>query len=254
LRRRYLLLIIVALILFSGSLFAESEEKVYKTSYQCLDMKADKRWQAEAQITNSPDKENIYILTEKGSGIYSGFSGKISWEASLEFESTEDMVRPLKMEKQTFDKKGEIIEIESQEFDFANKKAYYRCERPGKDDIIKKYNFKGDIVNRLILGLYIQKFLESGKRKQKTYMLSSEPQLYKVDIKILDTERIEVSNKERSAYKICLDPDIGLLNIFKIVLPKAYVWHSAYPEYEWLMYKGPESSVSSPKVEIVTLD
>ena len=231
-------------------------EDRFRTGYVCFDLEGNKRWSAETEITRSGgDRQDVYTLTEKGKGYYSGFKGKVSWVAALEFESNENAVKPLRMERRTISEEGEPIALEVQEFDFVNKKVTCIYEDLVKGSKRKKiFKIKGDIANRLILGLYVQKFLENGKKKQTVYMLSGEPSLYKINIKVLDKEKININGREKPAYRLCLDPDLGLFNVLKVILPKAYVWHSAAPKFEWLKYVGLEGSVSSPKVEIRTLD
>lgn len=214
------------------------------------------RWTATAEISRVPDKgDNIYLLSEKGDGSFSGFRDKISWLAQLNFESNKDTVRPLRMERLVSDKNGKLLARESQEFDFRQGKVGYKYINALTGQQTKKeIDFKGDIANRLMLGLYIQKFLENGRRRGTVYILSSEPRLYRVTIRIVGKEEVDVGGSKRQAYKLCLEPELGLLNVLKIVLPKAYVWHSSEPPFEWLRYRGLENDITSPRVEIKALN
>ena len=250
------LTILIVLFLLYPCLVLGSSEDVFKTSYECFDLKGDKRWKATTQIMQVTDgRENIYLITEKGEGIFSGFKDKMSWIATLEFKSSKDTIIPIESQKHIFDENGKMVTSSVQKFDFKNKNV--SCTRKnlltGKKKE-KNFKFKHDIVNRLMLGLYIQKVLENKKTEDTVQLLSSKPRLYKVKIKVIGQETININRKEKKAYKLCLDPDIGLLNIFKVFLPKAYTWHSATPEYEWLKYVGLESTVNSKKVEIRTVD
>ncbi len=247
---------IIILFLLSLPSFANAEVKEDKfvTNYTCFDLKGNERWKGETEISHT-DKKDIYILIERGKGYFSGFKGRISWTAKLKFLSTEDRIKPLKMEKQIFNQGGKVIARQTQKFDFANKKVTYRYENLViKRKMEKVFRFKGDIVNRLVLGLYVQKFLKNGKREQMVSILSDEPRLYRANIKVIGKEEIECNGRKKMAYKLCLDPDIGLLNIFKFILPKVHIWHLATPHYEWLKYVGLESNITSPKVEIRTED
>ena len=247
---------IIILFLLSLSFFANADvkENIFVTNYTCSDLKGNERWKGETQISHT-DKKDIYLLTERGKGRFSGFKDRISWTATLRFLSTEDIIKPLKMEKQIFNQGGKLITRQTQNFDFANRKATYCYENLiTKRKMEKVFRFKGDIVNRLILGLYIQKFLKNGEREQTVSILSDEPRLYRANIKVIGEEEIECNGRKKMAYKLSLDPDIGLLNIFKFVLPKVYTYHSVTPDYEWLKYVGLESNIASPKVEIETGD
>jgi len=247
---------IIILFLLSLSSFsnAEVKENKFVTNYTCFDLKGNERWKGETEISHT-DKKDIYLLTERGKGHFSGFKDRISWTAKLIFLSTEDTIKPLKMEKQTFNQEGKLIVRQTQKFDFTDKKATYCYENlVTKRKMEKVFRFKGDVVNRLILGLYVQKFLKNGEREQTVSILSDEPRLYRTNIKVIGKEEIECNGRKKMAYKLCLDPDIGLLSIFKFVLPKVHIWHSATPHYEWLKYVGLESNIASPKVEVETGD
>jgi len=232
------------------------EKDVFETSYACYDFKGEQRWQATTQISAPADRQKgNYLLVEKGDGYYSGFKGKVSWVATLDFQSDENIVRPLKMRKEVFDASRQKVSLETQEFDYAGNTVEVVYE----DLVLKKkrqarFNFSGDVANQLILGLYVQKFLEQGREKAMFEIVSGEPHIYKVYLRRVKKENIEVNGRSYAAYKLCLDPELGILSVAKIFLPKAYVWHSSLPKFEWLRYKGLEASLDSPQVEIRTLD
>ncbi|MBF0253269.1 MAG: DUF4886 domain-containing protein [Candidatus Omnitrophica bacterium] len=228
-------------------------EKIFKTSYECLDKDGKLRWQANTDIKEMGN--DIFIIKEQGEGVYSGFESKISWVEEMEILSDEGIVRPLKSEKHIFDEKNKLIAVKMQEYDFKNNVVTCLQEWPGNGTKIKRqYKFTKDITNRLLLGLYIQKFIEKGGTRKKIQMISDEPAIYNIELIIEGKEKINVNGMERSAYKLCLDPNLGMFNIAKIFIPKAYVWHSSNPGFEWLRFKGLEGSISSPTVEINTLE
>ncbi len=231
-------------------------EEPYVTSYKCFDTKGCERYSASASITRVPDRgPDRYALTEKGAGVLNGFSGRVSWEARLEFESTDDLVKPLSMENRVFAADGELLTIEREEFDYAAHKV--RCS--SKDVCRKKekqaeFVFDGDIVNRMALALYVEKFLLRGQRERSLTLLSGEPRLYKVGIKVVKKEDVVINGVKKEALQLRLDPDLGILNFAKAVMPEAYVWHAAVPKFEWLKYRGLENSLGSPIVEIISGD
>lgn len=228
---------------------------LYKMSYTCFSMKGKERWKAQTEIVLTlKDIVGIYTLIEKGTGIQSGFKGKISWQTNFEFEEKKGTIRPRKLEKLTF-KAGKVILKEYEDYKYSKGGNSVICR---SEDLItgrkkeESFSFKGDIVNRLLLAIYIQKFLKKDENVKFTYMLSAGPRLYRMKIKVVSKEKITINGKEREACKVCLDPQLGLLNVLKTFLPRIYVWHSAKPHYEWLQYVGPESTVASPEVRMVT--
>jgi hypothetical protein len=106
----------------------------------------------------------------------------------------------------------------------------------------------------MLQGLCGQKLIESGQTSKEMQLISPEPAIYNILVKIVGKEEIEICGKKRMAYKICFDPMLGILNFVKIFLPKAFAWHSAEPIFEWLKYDGLECSVNSPEVIITSLD
>jgi hypothetical protein len=245
-------LICFYLLTGSGLLFAAQEEAT-NMSYVCRDLAGASRWRADARITN--ERPGIYVMVEKAEGIYSSFNGRVSWVARMEFERTEDSIRPISMEKRVFDEKGGLIRLEKQEFDLANNNGICTHKEP-KRNVSRTRNFKfnKDVVTRLSLGLYAQKFLESGKTSERLQMVSEEPNVYDIELRLLDKETIEVNGRKVTAYRLSIDPYLGLFGFVKVFLPKAYAWHSAGPKREWLRYAGLEGGINSAKVEVTVVD
>jgi len=250
------LLGIVSVFFVAGSAalsHAEVVGDVYRTSYACADSKGNERWQATAEIRHK--KDNIYTITEKMNGHYSGFDGKISWIATTDFERTKNAVKPLNMDQRIFDGKGKPIAVSKQIFNYVDKVVTCTYEDLVANTTSKKeFKFSKDIINRLLQGLCGQKFIETGQASKEMQVISPEPALYNLKLKMVGLEEIDVNGVKRKAYKLCFDPQLGLLNVVKVFLPKAHVWHSAEPIFEWLKYNGLESGVNSPKVEIISLD
>lgn len=246
--------LIILLLLLPVSLSLGDDEGIFSTSYICTDSEGADRWTATSDIEHSQgDADNIFVLTEYGEGIYSGFKDEISWVSELRFESTEDLVKPIRYQKRVFNDMKELLAVETQEFDYVNKKVLcVNNDLTEKKKITKEFDFRFDVVNRLILCLYVQKFLEKGIMEKRVDLLSSEPNIYSVVIKVIDEEIIDLDGEELRSYKLCLDPNLGLLSIFKIFLPKAYIWHLARADFAWLRYEGPESNPTSIKVVIET--
>lgn len=233
-----------------------AKEDIFVTKYICKDLEGGKRWEAVTTIRALKEKgEGIYSLAEEGSGIYSGFKAPVRWKAEVEFFSDRTKIAPIEMKRSVFSENGSLIFEESQEFD--SKKNEVRWEGNWRDSgkrTRRVFGYKGDTLNRLLLGLYMQKFLANGEREKTFSLLSSEPSMYRVTARVLDTEDITVNGSTYPAYKIYLDPETGILSPLEIILPKAYAWHLARGEFNWLKYKGVEGSVTSPSVEIETLD
>jgi hypothetical protein len=238
---------------FTQSVFAGFEGDVYKVSYECRDTTGKKRWQATVEIRNKAG--DIYTITEKFEGFYFGFDGKISWIAVEDFKRTKDFVRPINMDQHIFNESGKMIATQKQYFNYTdNSVTCVQNNLINNTSSTKKFKFTKDIVNRLLQGLYVQKFLENGQASKEIQLLSPGLELYDIELRVVGREEIEINGRKRDAYKLCFDPMLGLFNLVKIFLPKAYVWHSAEPLFELLKYQGIETSVNSPEVVITALD
>jgi len=239
--------------IYTACLSYADTEVLYETSYVCRNLRGDAKWQAEYEI--SRENGDTYRMVEKGRGHYFGFRGKISWVEEIEFEGIENTVRPLWMKKRISDEAGKVIAIQEQIFDFGDNVVTCTHKDLIKNTSVeKKFKFRNNIMNRLLQGLYVQKFIENGEVQKQIQFISPEPELYNLEIRLLGAEEIEINNRKIRAYKLCMDPMLGVFNFVKLFLPKAYVWHSAEPQFEWLKYEGVENSRKSPEVVITTLD
>lgn len=218
-------------------------------TYVCRDHTGGMRWRADTRITN--ERPGVYVMVEKAEGFYSSFKGRVSWVARMEFRRTEDNIRPMRMEKRVFGEKGNLIRLEKQEFDLTGNTGTCTHEEPeNKISRTRHFKFDKDVVTRLSLGIYVQKFLENGKTCQRVQMVSEEPNAYDIELKLLDKEIIDVNGRKVTAYRLHIDPCLGVLGFAKAFFPKAYAWHFAGPNYEWLRYAGLEGGINSAEVEV----
>jgi len=240
-------------ILLAIAVSSRAEDKGPITRSQCNDLKGNKLWESTTTVVPVTGKPGHFLLTEEGRGNYGDFKGLTSNKSEFEFISDERRLEPVYLKRQVFSDDGEVIFEEAERFDVGQ----VECE---VKDLLKKedkkeiFKYKGDIVNSFLMGFYIERFLGAGEKEMTTYLVNDEPALYRVTLKVVGKEEITVKGEKRDAYKICIDPQIGFLSPVKALLPKNYDWHSTQPPYEWLMFRGLESSIHSPKVEIVSLD
>jgi len=244
-----ILILLLCILILTGSSPVLASEDVSRSEYVGRDMEGGKRWEGETEIRKK--EGDVYILTEKGEGVYSSFDGPISWVSEMEFESTEENVTPLKLVKRVFESGGNMIRLEKQDYDPANKSVTcLHKDIPRKISRTRHFKFTKDAVNKLLMRPYVQKMLEKGKRIANVQMVSEEPGFYNIDLNVIDIEEVQINGRKKRAYKLQFDPQLGLLNMAKVFFPKAYVWHSSEPEFEWLKYEGLEGDIRSEKVEI----
>ncbi|MDD5681349.1 MAG: hypothetical protein PHI59_08950 [Candidatus Omnitrophica bacterium] len=244
------LMCLLCILFLACTSVALGAEETVNINYVASDMKGTSRWRAESQIKNITP--GIYLMTEKAQGIYSSFDGFVSWIAELKFKRTENNIRPISLDKRVFDSDGKMIRREKQEFDLANNIGV--CSHEEFDKNIyrsKKFRFNKNVITRLSLALYAQKFLESGKMSEALQMVSEEPNVYNIELTRAGKEIVEVNGQKIEAYRLCIDPELGMFNFVKAFLPKSYGWCSVEPKYEWIGYTGLEGGINSEKVKIL---
>lgn len=244
--RPIIALIIPAFILVSA-FAAQSQEPVKSDEYICRDLKGNKRWQASHTIRPLKTKD-LYVLTEEGRGTYSGFKEPVRWKADTEFLDDGVKIVPLRMKKTFFSENGNVVFEGAQEFD--PEKNEVTCVKKWPDtgrQVRKTFRYKGDVVNEYLLGPYTERYLKNGEREKSFYLVSNDPAIYDIRAAVQSEEEIAINGRKMTAYKIFLDPKVGL---FGFLAPKTYVWHLAGGECNWLKYRGAEDTLNSPEVEM----
>lgn len=233
---------------------ARAEDNASSGRYACSDLKGNRRW--ESSVTVKPMKEkNLHLYTEEGNGVYSGFDGRVSWKTETEFIADGKGITPLRMKKKFVSPDGTVLFEGSQEFDPVKGEVICVKKWPATGKEVRKtLRYKGDVVNDCLLGLYTERYLKNGEREKTYYLVTNDPDIYKITAKIEAEETISVNGKNVSSYRIRLKPDVGMLGMFAGLLPQTYVWHMAGGSFSWLKYKGAEDTLDSPEVEMETLD
>jgi len=83
---------------------------------------------------------------------------------------------------------------------------------------------------------------------QKMHLFSNEPKMYEVKLEMKGKERVKTPAGEFEAYKIELSPELGVLNLVKGLLPKAYFWFTVAAPHFWVKYEGPENGAGTPSI------
>lgn len=239
------LMLAVAAVLHAG----EGDVKTFR--YKCVDMKGITLW--ESNITIAPaagQGEDVYLMTEEIKGRYYGSDGITSRRREMRYIENKEQLTPLSMDEKVFSESGNLIRESTQRF-YPDKKRV-ECtvkDLAGGKEKKESLRYDGDIINGMIMDDYIERFLAAGEKKRAVYLLEG-AELYRMTLRIVATEQVTVNGKTREAYKIALDPEIGLFNPVKIFITKNHEWYSTEPPYEWIKFQGLESSLDSPIVEM----
>ena len=243
------------ILLFASSLEAGETAQSIVTRHKCSDTKGRILWEAAVTITPVAGESGAYMLLEEGKGQYYGFEGETSCRSEMKFKGDKDGIRPAWMKRTVLSGSGKTLLEESQ--DFGRDGDTVRCvvrDPVRNSEKNRSFNYKGGAINKLLTGLYIRAMLEAGEQHRTVNIVNDEPAIYRLTMKVVGKEKIKVNGSEYEAFKVCIDPNIGLLSPAKAFIPRNYSWFSCEPPYRWLKFRGLETSISSPVVEITSMD
>ncbi len=242
---------VIFMLAAAASLHAVEEGKPEISRYKCVDMKGETLWESTVTITPVSGEKDNFNLTEEGKGRYYGFDGITSRKSEMRYMENKEVLIPIIMKETVFSGSGKPVLETTQKFYPDRKKVECTVKDLAKgEEKSKTLKYEGDIINGKIMDDYIERFLAAGEKRRTVYLLSDDD-FYRVTLRVVAKEQVTVNGKTREAYKIAVDPEIGIFNPVKVFITKNYEWYSCEPPYEWLKFKGLESSLDSEIVEMV---
>jgi hypothetical protein len=191
-------------------------------------------------------------FTEQGKGRISPFEEEVQW--SLEaLWSAESGFRPLSSEKNVSKPDGTLLMTEKKQFDPG--KNQVRFERRFSDGRMETKTLSVPADTLAVEGIAgILRFLPFDRGKSHSaHLLSNEPRVYDVTFELRGTERVRTPAGEFEAYRVEMVPHLGLLNVVRPFLPKAFFWFNAAAPHFWVRYEGPENGPGTPEI-VMELD
>ena len=78
---------------------------------------------------------------------------------------------------------------------------------------------------------------------------------YRINIKVLGVEELDLPTGKIKAIKLRLIPDLGLLTgLSGAFIPPTFIWYTeAYP-YMWLQYEGLETGLGSSHIKTYVME
>lgn len=225
------------------------------TRQRCSDSNGRTLW--ESTVTTAPveGEPGAYIITEEGKGRYYGFEGETLCRTEAKYTGGKEGIRPVWLKRTVLSVSGKTLLEETQ--DYGTDKDEVRCsvkDLAKGSEKCRSFKYKGGIINKMLTGTTVRSMLNAGEKQRSVNIVNDEPAVYSITIRVEGREKITVNGRETDAFKVCIDPNIGLLSPVKVFIPKNYSWYSCDPPYRWLKFKGLEASVSSPVVEMTALE
>lgn len=176
----------------------------------------------------------------------------ITWETTARLEEKEGFLYLLHSSCTAKDSQQNIILRYEKEFDYEKKIIFWRkLDAQGRIKKEARFPIKGKTTDDVTLMYFLKKYVANRNTPgyKNYYFLSNEPRLYKVNIKVIGTETLDLPIGTKTAVKLKLTGDMGIIDdILDKYVPHTYVWYEDIPPYEWLQYEGLETSMQSANV------
>lgn len=197
------------------------------------------------------DSKVFHTFSQNGTGNYDKYEN-IAWESFAEMEEKEGFLYVIYSIRTIKDKDGFIIIKHEKHFDYDKQKIYYTASDV-KGISIKKETFpmKGLTTDNEALVAFMAFFANhlNDKKYKSFYLISNEPRLYRINIRIMKPEVLEINSVKIDTIKLRLIPDMGLLTgISNALIPPTFIWYTAKTPYKWLKYEGLETGLGSAHI------
>ncbi len=199
----------------------------------------------------SRDGKIFYRFIDSGKGDYSKYED-ITWESIAEVEGKEGFLNTVYSIRIIRDKDGETIVKHRKDFDYNKRKIFYTA-LDKENNVIKKTSFpiKGKTADNITLAYFLKTFVayQGDKKYRSLYLISNEPRLYRITIKVVGSETLKLPFGEIEAIKLRLIPNLGILTgLSSAIIPPTFIWYTKDPPYTWLQYEGMETGLGSSHI------
>ncbi|NQT22265.1 MAG: hypothetical protein HQ579_02385 [Candidatus Omnitrophica bacterium] len=196
----------------------------------------------------SRDGKVFYKITEQGRGDYDKYEN-VTWKSDAEVEEKESLLYVIYSLQIIRDKDENILVKHEKRFDYDKKKICYTAsDGEGKILMKRRFPIKGKTTDNITMMHFLERFVAHRNEKayRNFYLISNEPKFYRINIKVMESEELELPIGRIKAIKLRLIPDMGLLTgLAGLFIPPTFVWYTEEPPYSWLQYEGLETSLGS---------
>ncbi|MCX5687410.1 MAG: hypothetical protein NTV71_02010 [Candidatus Omnitrophica bacterium] len=238
--------------------YAEEISKAFMREHEkgtivYIDKKASSQRSKSTFSTERTTENNkiIYKYAAWGKGDYDEYKN-VSFYIEAQVEEKNGILYPIYSFNLIKNKNGDLIAKHEKKFDYTKQKIYYTISN-GKEEILENFVFpmKGFTVDGPTMIHFLKTFVAHiGESSYKTfYLISEKGQLYRINIKDMGIETLELPMGKITAIKLQLIPQLGILtSVAKSLIPPTFVWYSEQEPYDWLQYDGLETGVGSTHI------
>lgn len=223
-------------------------------SVTASDDAGNRRWVShwtmdEALLDGSP----VIAMTEEGEGRYSGFDGDVRWRTETSW-SADAPFRPLFSEKTFTNTNGRVLLRQRTEFEPTAAEIRFRSDdlRTGRSSS-ETFDLPADTLSVEGIAAALR-MLAFDQESVEAHLFSPEPRLYEVTLASRGRETLRTASGEIECYKVEIVPHVGVLGLFRFLLPHAYFWFEVDGPHEWVRYQGPENGRGTPTITMERQD
>jgi hypothetical protein len=219
-------------------------------SVETYDEDGELRWSSRWTMAAETDAEGrpIVRMREEGEGLYSGFDEEVVWRTDSLW-SAGDTFAPIRTERTVRNLGGTVLVRERTDFDRANGVIRFEREEPETGDTQSEtFDLPRDVLSVEGIAAALRGIPFGEDVSVETRLFTPEPELYEVTLHVRGRETVGIAEGDREAYKVEIEPHLGLLSVFRFLLPEAYFWFAVEPPHDWLRYEGPEAGRGTPAI------
>lgn len=249
--------LVIALIAIGLALTGLSQAEVFDMKYMRSGKEglraSDKAsgedlWQSEISVSKiKHEGKNFLYIREEGAGIYGKDKKYKTWVSEAYYSMKNGQPVPYQTSLVYKDREGEVLSMVSKVYDPKSEKVVVTI-----DGSEKELDFKADLIDKEILGTALQNYPFDEKRDVKFHLLTNEPTMYKITVKYIGLDTVELGGEKVECHKLQMIPDLGLLNMLGAFVPKTYFWYRTSAPYEYVKYEGLESGLGTPYIVLET--
>jgi hypothetical protein len=186
-------------------------------------------------------------FTEKGKGRLSTFPQEVEWSIVAVWLAG-DTFLPLDFEKTVTSIDGRPLLIERKHFNHDKRTVRFETIKAGRSPETKTLEIPEDTLTVEGLAGVLRFATFDQSRPLSAHLLNNEPRVYDVTFELRGKERVKTPAGEFECYKVEMVPHVGVLNLFRPLLPKAFFWFTVPVPHDWIRYEGPESAPGTPNI------
>jgi Protein of unknown function (DUF3108) len=200
------------------------------------------------------DGRGIVAMTEVGAGRYSGFDSDVSWRTETSW-SADAPFRPLTSEKTFTDTGGRPLLRQHTDFDHSAGEIRFRSDdlRTGRSTT-ETQALPADTLSIEGIAAALRTMAFEENASVEAHIFTPEPRLYRVTLEFRGREILHTPTGDVECYKIEVVPHVGILSLFRFLLPHAYFWFEVDAPHEWVRYQGPENGRGTPTITMERQD